>query len=307
MSNVTFRPAPPDTRPRGWAGVTTALALGAALAGACKDDGGGPVSKEDAPDRAAEVMCALYFDCNCADHQDPDRFTSREHCEAEWKAKVQMDIDEADAAGLTYDPDCAGALLAAFEDLGCETNLAAALLQLAEDTGCKVFYGDKTGGQSCTDYGALGGDDCAQGLACDGPGTCVPVEPPPGPGDPCPSEFAPCTGDAVCIDLGDGLSCHTFPGTGEPCLGAPDFCAEGLSCDQASKTCGPAPGEGEPCAMAFLSQNQCAAGLACEAGTCVRPPAGGEPCTTVCADGFSCQAGTCAADTPVACLYAWNL
>ncbi|RMG94345.1 MAG: hypothetical protein D6705_16515 [Deltaproteobacteria bacterium] len=279
------------------------LVLGPA---ACKD-GDGSLNEEDAPGRTAQVMCDIYFECACADHQDPDRFTSREHCEAEWEASVQMDLDEAEANGLVYDGECAASTLSRLESLGCETDPLEVFADLAEQSPCKVFYGERQAGQSCTTYADLGSDDCAQGLQCNGNGVCEAFETIPGPGDPCETEFTTfCAGDAVCIDLGEGPHCEPWPRAGETCLGQPDLCAPGLSCDQNTKTCGPAPGEGEACAPDILPQNQCAEGLGCEAGTCQPLPGGGEPCIASCADGFTCEGGTCVEATPYTCNVAWS-
>jgi hypothetical protein len=139
---------------------------------------------------------------------------------------------------------------------------------------------------------------CPPGLSCtdpdaDGVHTC---EPRSGSGGPCnPHDGAAgCEADLFCSDV--STSCESLPGANQPCLTGlcasghacladicvvppgngqpcPDgVCGEGLVCNVDAggmPICASLPGEGEMCLGGF----GCAAGLVCELGFCVEPPA----------------------------------
>lgn len=281
-------------------GFATALIF-AGGAGGCSDD----IDREEAAGVVAGTVCSNYFGCGCEEFNDS--FTSAEQCRAEQEGEYQRAIDEGEAAGLIYDGDCVERLVDELDDLGCTTLSGIEtgdLVRLLESQQCKLFYGERTGGQSCDELELSDGDDCVRDHQCDD-GICKRIEPVPGPGEPCDIQYiSPCTGDAVCVDLDeDGENrCEQLPAAGETCLGIADLCSAGTYCDQGSKTCTQAPAAGEACAPGILDQNRCSEGTTCDDGTCVALPTGGESCVQGrCAEGFTCAGGTCAAEAPLVC------
>jgi len=290
---------------RTWShGITIGIGLGLALAGACKDDGGtGPVDEGDAPSEVAARFCAAWYACDCDGFAQ--RYDSQADCETEIAEGIQDDIDDGNAAMLTYHAACPGIWIDAIDTLQCQTLFEAALdagsvaaaRELAE---CKLFYGDRGAGEPCEEMPDVPGDDCEVDLVCEN-GTCAVRAEPPGPGDAC-TEGEGCGDSVLCLDLdGDGaFVCEALPQAGETCLGMLDLCDLEFYCDQTDKTCVPLPGVGEACGP--IGTLRCGEGAVCGAGDmCEAAPGAGEPCTLVCDVGLTCDQGVCAVTPPLVC------
>jgi hypothetical protein len=282
-----------------------ALAL-VAMLGGCKDEEAS-ISAEDAPEAFAQPACSIYYECGCED-RPINRFSSPEDCELELASALQSDIDEGDAAGLTYHGECVSEYISAIRALGCasleevflDSDLSARLQTVGD---CKLFSGDRTAGQSCESMTDFDGDDCDEGLRCNEMNVCVVVEDPKPAGDTC-TDTDECQAGLLCFDINGGADghCETLPDAGDQCKGTADACAIDSFCDQADKTCRLLPSAGSACAPSpSLLQMRCALGSTCENDTCVESPGGGEDCLASCQLGFTCQAGTCVESPPLAC------
>lgn len=288
------------------------LVLGLAIA--CGDGGGDgdgsgtgpvdgdPVPEDQAPDEAQQTFCGAWAECDCATFSD--RYVNQAACESEITAALEAELAEAQAAGLSYDADCMGDLLATYDAFGCRT--IDDIIADADDFAayaqiCKVFYGDDAAGMPCEDPPSLSGDSCQRGLACED-GTCI-VRRIVAEGDPCePSDL--CDGGAVCVPVEsvEQYECAELPEAGETCLGMLDLCSLDAYCDQDTKTCATLPPVGQPCATQTLPiGGRCAAGAVCEEETCVAAPKAGEPCTDACEPGATCEDDVCKVDAPLAC------
>ncbi|HET6583480.1 MAG TPA: hypothetical protein VFG69_08530 [Nannocystaceae bacterium] len=291
---------------RTWShGITVGIGLGLALAGACKDDGGnGPVGQADAPSEVAARFCAAYFECACEDFTQ--RFDSMGDCQTEIAEQVQDDIDDGNGAMLTYQADCPGIWIDAVDTVACQTLVEASLdsgsvAAVAALAQCKLFFGERTAGQSCDALPDVSGDDCQVDLVCVN-GTCA-VREDLDEGEACMPDGTPACGDGLfCYDVdGNGDSaCERLPVAGETCLGMLDLCDLDLYCDQANKTCVALPGVGEACGP--MGTLRCGQGAVC--GTdemCEAAPGAGEPCTLFCDVGLNCEEGICAVASPLVC------
>lgn len=290
--------------------VASALLLGAALAVACSDGGdsgpvvGEPVPQDDAPERVPATSCAAFVDCGCDDFVDSP-FADEDACEDAVKASLQAGIDEGEAAGLTYDAQCVGDVLAAFAEIECrslsEIALDADLLQRI-DIQCKFFYGDAVAGAPCTELDATNGDSCAKGLTCRD-AVCrtdatIAAGQPCMPGDQC-AYGTVCTS----LELDGAATCTDLPAVGETCLGTADLCDVDAYCNQADKTCALLPAAGAACApQASVLGRRCNVDATCTDEMCVRSPAAGEPCQGECQSGSSCVANVCQIERPFACI-----
>jgi hypothetical protein len=293
---------------RTWShGITLGIGLGLALAGACKDDDdNGPVDENDAPSEVAARFCAAFYGCDCDSFSM--RFDSMADCETEYAESIQDQIDNGNAAMLTYQAACPGIWLDALDELGCQTvieagmdaSVVAAVEALVE---CKLFYGTVGAGQPCEIDPDVSGDECEMDLVCDEDADLCAVRPvAPEPGEPCMPNGEGCANSSTCLDLdSDGESiCETLPGAGETCLGMLDLCGAYLMCNQADKTCVSLPAIGEPCGPPGVIQ--CAEGAVCGMeGECEAAPGAGEACTFFCADGLLCQENICAVPQPLVC------
>lgn len=294
------------------ASCAAVLVLG--LVTACGDgDGGGnasgtgpvdgdPVPADQAPEEAQQTFCGAWTECDCATFSD--RYASQAECESEIAAALEDDLAQAAAAGLTYDPECMGDLLATYDAFGCRT--LDELIADADDFArfaqiCKVFYGDDQAGTPCEEPPSLSGDSCARGLECED-GTCI-VRQLVDKGQPCNSGDL-CDDGAVCVpvDSLDAFECAELPEAGQTCLGVGDLCSFDAYCDQGSKTCRALPAIGEACVgAAFPVANRCAEGGVCENETCVAAPKAGEPCSDACEAGTTCDDGVCVVVAPLTC------
>jgi hypothetical protein len=257
--------------------LTTLAAFGLACSiTACKGSGTGgdggtpaqPIPEDELPEAAAAVLCELFVQCSCDDSE------GELACVEDRRATTNEQQLAAQDAGLLYDDQCAGDLLALSESSGC-----APQFQLDCDTFCSVYHGEQGVGDPCTipvaDQPTW--SDCAQGLWCI-VGTCA---------DPCGSNQ---------VGLGLGEMCRDEEGQS---LGACDS-QQGLWCDFQSRTCMALPGVGEPC----FGGEVCGPGAVCDwsgnEAVCVPVPKLGEACTYVCDAGLYCNGidggeGTCAA------------
>lgn len=279
--------------------------------GACGDDGGGgglgdidgdPVPVDDAPQTASASLCDAWARCDCADYSD--QFADVAACEAAVQANLDAEIAAGEAAGLVYDAECMGDLLARYDAVGC-----LSLSELLDDldafaglyTACKIFYGTDAAGTPCTEPDGVPGDSCVQDVRCED-AVCV-KRTIVAKGAACqPGDL--CDGGAYCVPVDDLMSstCTALPAIGQTCLGVLDVCSFDAYCDQDAKVCTALPAVGQPCAPnGGLLQATCAGDGVCQDGTCTAPPAAGEPCTDACASGSSCVDGTCRVDAPLVC------
>ncbi|HLT35301.1 MAG TPA: hypothetical protein VK034_03425, partial [Enhygromyxa sp.] len=266
-------------------GSLTVLGFVVALT-ACKTDGSGndvgiiaePIPEEELPEQSAGALCELIFGCSCESPNYPDEPS----CVETRSDLLNQEQLAAQAAGLTYDAQCAGDLLALAEADGCATQVA-----LDCDTFCAAYHGDLGVDQPCmtpVDTQPTW-SDCAQGLwciasACQNP--CGAAQTFLGVGEACRDAEGQSLG--VC-DPGPGLfcdfetgTCIALPGIGEPCYGS-EVCGVGATCDWSTgeAICVALPGAGEACTY------ECDAGLYCDGvdgqeGTCVTLPGEGQPC-----------------------------
>jgi hypothetical protein len=296
------------TDPTPWRSLASALLLGAALAVACSDGDSGtlegePVPVEDAPERVPDRSCAAFIDCGCNDFVDSP-FDDADACEDAVRSALEDDLDEGEAAGLTYDAQCVGDILAAFSAIECRSlSEIAADADLVDrlDIGCKLFYGDAEAGAPCAELDDSNGDSCKPGLRC--MGKVCRVDQDIAAGQPCAPSDA-CEYGTLCISLEiDGeTTCMDLPSVGVTCLGTADLCDIDGYCDQASKLCAALPAAGSECSpQPGVLGRRCDADATCTDEMCVAAPKAGEPCDDACQSGSSCVANVCQIERPFAC------
>lgn len=283
---------------RGFQSFVRAWGVGVLVAvSGCGDSGAGggptgPIPAEEGPAALARAVCRLTLEtCGC---QLPGGVElSVETCESFYASQLTTQFAEAQAAGLTYSPECMGEYIDLLEDtVGCKTlsELTLEVQQQLDTPACKVHSGPGVAGEPCVFNYQAYGDSCAQGLQCNGL-ECI--ELPPAPtrrreGEACEFVVDDCEPGTACAPAADDplgpTTCVRLSGAGESCgVG----CAEGLYClfppDGASR-CEPLPAEGEPCAPwnpPCAAQLQCDAQQICAAiglpqgASC---SLGGEPC-----------------------------
>jgi hypothetical protein len=285
--------------------LCSALACGdgGGQGGTLGDVDGDPVPMDEAPDAATRTFCTAWTECDCTTFSD--RWATEAACEDAITIALEEDLADAEAASLTYDPECMGDLLALYEAFDCRT--LDDLIADADDFAsfqqiCKVFYGNAAAGTACEEFDGLSGDSCERGLTCTD-GTCT-TRDVVAKGDACEPDDS-CAGGTVCVPVESVTSsiCAELPEAGETCLGMLDLCSFDAYCDQTAKTCAALPAAGQPCAPAgAILGGRCATGAVCdEDENCVAAPAAGEPCTDACAAGSSCEGGVCTVDAPLVC------
>lgn len=259
---------------------------------------GKPVPKDEVPEAGAATLCDAWETCECADY--PDAFASKEACESSVEANLAADVAAADAAGLHYDADCMGDLLATYESFGCTT-----LAELLDDietlvtfyNACKPFYGDDEAGTACSEPEDVPGDSCAQGLRCE-EAVCR-SQTLKDAGEACTYQDL-CEAGTYCVpvDTLEDSECTALPGVGGTCLGVTDACDFDAYCDQSDKTCKALPAVGESCAMTLRCSEDaiCGEDMMCEAA-----PEAGEACEQQCATGSTCVGSVCRVDAPLVC------
>lgn len=276
---------------------STSLTLVALSLLACNTGGGGgdtgqimgtPVPEEELPEASASLECELLFSCNCEDPGHPD-LAACEEAEGNQTTETQT---EAQAAGLTYDPQCAGDLLALAESTGCTP-----IIELECENYCAIYHGDAQVDQPCTATSASF-SNCAQGLVCV-EGSCRSAcgDAPLALGEACRdaegASLGVCDSEAGHFCDFASETCIELPGVGEPCYSG-EVCGVGAVCswEDAEPLCVPVPGPGEACTYV------CGEGYYCDGvdgseGVCTVLPANGEPCAPIsggCAEGLICNA-----------------
>ena len=150
---------PTSTRARIAPFVLAASALGLALWGACRRS----VSEDRAPEVFADEICGDVFACDC----DPPPYATEEECRAEAEANFLGLQAAGVAAGLTYDPVCAGAVIDVYGSFNCQSTVTdtEGLRLFCDILTCPIYHGEADAGDPCLDYDG-GLSDCARGLAC---------------------------------------------------------------------------------------------------------------------------------------------
>ncbi|MCA9651822.1 MAG: hypothetical protein KC501_18045 [Myxococcales bacterium] len=301
-----------------------ALALSSfALVAGCSDGGGGggheygPIAEPDAGRTLGGELCRLMLEqCDCPRSQEI--FGTFAECSQATADQLELYFDEAQAAGLTYHPECMGEHVNLYtQTIQCLTLdelLAGGFGSALSNPPCKVHSGDGQEGDPCTSYYQAMGDTCAQGLQCLDVCTAIPDEVVTRQeGEACDPQTELCATGTACQPPADdplgATTCVRLPGAGEPCTVG---CQEGLNCDLAEggteRTCLTPPGEGQPCGG---FPNDCAAGLYCDdTSTCIRTLAAGSPCDRdeQCGDGMVCDQledggdDVCKTDDPLVCI-----
>lgn len=248
--------------------------------------GCGRVSKDDAPEAVADLVCQLRSDCDCLDQSA---------CQSRVEDAVSTMIVDAEDAGLEYDAKCMGELLTHVEEQGCHWAVEGG----GKDSClCRPFYGEQIEGGQCQNIQTV-----------DIPGLDIQI-------DTCDAEtlcWPPHLPSGTCVPR---CWVHTGKPKGESCVTPPFLdCAEGLACTQ--DVCRPGPAVGEPCEDrgcekgAFCDDDfvcaqlrsqgepcddfrQCASDY-CPNGTCQPLPGFGDECFGGCQQGLACDGGTCVA------------
>lgn len=240
------------------------LAIGcqAPAAGEGDDEGdGGGLPESEWVSQYSAMRCELaHVECDCSDPYLP----SQDVCLDLNTQVVEMWGNQARAAGLVYDGNCAAEVLAWLEQSGCDTYSE---LEYAECVVCSspggVYHGNVGEGAACAMHGLY--SDCASGLSCLF-GTCV---------DSCADDYEP-------PSIGEGELCtdvNSYP------LG---LCEAPLLCNTDTHVCVSVPAIGEACPDGYCQDGAYCPGT----GFCVESPADGEPCPGgVCASyGSVCRA-----------------
>lgn len=211
------------------------LALGCNLGGS--DSGGSsPIPEDRYASELAVLVCGfIHSQCMCDMPTDPDEQT----CVDNRTSQHQSAMDAANAAGLTYDADCAGKTYAEAQSIACKTSSEIGSSYNCS-AWCSLYHGDVAAGQPCNYDGGYG--NCAKGLYCDGEtSTCVDYcdvfqpEDLLGQGEACDIEGPACdyNNDLFCSSM--TMTCEVAPGVGEAC---PEYyCASGAQCDSNTMTC----------------------------------------------------------------------
>jgi hypothetical protein len=199
-----------------------------------------------APAAIAEAICRAQHECPCQDPPWPDAMTCRE----QERQRLEDTAAVATETGLLYDAACGAAILAAYDEAGCEADPTVD----ACASQCRLWVGAGELGDPCEPLGiTVDLDTCGPDLRC--------VQ------DAC---VARCE---VPTPLGEGQRCRA----GIEPLGE---CDEGLYCPVEGSECVPAPGDGAPC-----PDNVCAESAWCDRsqGTdfvCRARGAPGQACAT---------------------------
>jgi hypothetical protein len=264
-----------------------------------------PVPEQDAGEQLG-ALCTTFEPCACPGYE----LATVESCEDEFSGRADAARAEGEAAGLTYDPECVGRVVAGFETLGCSTASEALtsfelLRGVGYIAGCKMFYGQGAEGDDCTRLVESNGDSCGAELRCVD-GTCAPGELTLAEGVECESNEQ-CEPGLLCLPQPAGDACTAVPTVGEACL-------YGLFCDLDAAcvdgACAALPALGEPCAeVAAVTGATCAPGAICgDSGECVSLPGPGESCVPTleyglgsCALGSRCEGGSCVVEEPAIC------
>ncbi len=288
--------------------LTSALALGAGLAGAC-GSGSGP-GRDDAQgfQRLSTLVCEQAAACGC------DGFDRRDCGEVTLPGFDPSVADgRFDGVGPAFSEACLERWVGFIESLDCSGDL----MSPGYADVCPLYHGSIFEGLECADtddpfFSVCGpglwcidgrcldpegrafggrGQPCDFGQTCDDEldcraGQCLPL---PGAGMGCVG--TDCDSASVC---GTGEVCISRPVLGEPC--APGQCAAGLSCEPdalGDRVCTRRVANGEPC----TGHRQCASEF-CPAGRCTPPLRVGDSCSSTlpCGPGLTCNAAVCVRD-----------
>ena len=218
------------------------------------------------PVTMAHLVCDTEATCcGNATPESQDNISLAGDCydELEWSFRHEAEL--AGEYGLQADPSC-------FAQLGeCGTPLDERALECQAP--CKLYYGDKTVGETCGIDGLRLVDNCAQGLVCE---HFVISSEPCGPGG-----FQTCDeGELRCVDpcAGDGESCDHW-GAAWQC--APDeYCDAPWGDDYAQGSCLPRAELGAACDAEYSS--------CVPEGFCDPAAPDGPTCVVTRADGEAC-------------------
>jgi hypothetical protein len=263
-----------------------------------------PLAAEDAAESFARQICASLYACECSGAGD---FGSEDACVEELRVELQASIDEALAAGGTWDDDCAGSLVAAWKTWQCLGPVSARREMNYDPRMCPALKGTLAPGADCNVSSI--GDDCRVGSVCVS-GVCVETEVPIPIGGVCVFDWQelPCVAEGYCAyDSDSDVStriCAPLPSEGDACDG--DYsCGPSslnLMCNYETLTCEVGPAAGEPCFEGF----SCGPGLYCDGGkdfTCQERYDIGDGCAVdaVCPIDASCVGNLCEAQPPAVC------
>lgn len=265
------------------------------------------VSQEDAPQAYAETYCNILEACACPTAVSPS-------CVEDIAQELAVAIEAAEAASLTYHPDCMADYLNDLQTIGCQTWEELEMLEPNEFWAllfntCKVFDGTAVSGEPCTSVGLLG-DSCTLDYECDSLNGCqtsifsIPTYK--YLGEPCDPEAQHATEfciDSYCANSPNDpmtYTCVPQPNEGEDCTES-HGCAGDAWCD-GNDVCQPPVAEGEAC----TSDVECMSELICSStsSTCAPQPTEGQPCSYgQCASGLECvdEPSACRVAVPLLC------
>lgn len=238
-------------------------------------DPGGPLSPASVALRMASALCEADATCGGCSGAAP-----LESCVDIWYANFQARVDVALSLGLSFDAECASALLDYYTSVGCEAVTPTHIEEKERLSSCDLFVGTKSAGEPCDlgDYLSLQDPDldpCAPGLRCSA-GTCVV---PAGPGEVCrwpeDTEFGPpvnypCDETSYCHER---FECRARAQVGAPCdpyaedvgwNGRNRSCVAGAYCDDQTALCVPTRAAGEPCNLDDMCPLRCGHDGVCE-------------------------------------------
>lgn len=215
----------------------------------------------------ADSVCGEKEACECEGH-DPEACRTRERDDF---TRVQ---EAAEAAGLTFDPDCVAHHVEDRDTPDCAGEERVEGRPACEQQRCQLFHGTAQFGERCEDlvlpiFAEMGlpsfvASTCAQGLRCTFERCwdfCISEDPRAGGGEECRDGIptAYCEDDLFCNEDDPG-TCEPSAGPMESCRERP--CDHDHYCDPAY-VCKPRPGVGSSC-----TGNECELGLTCRGGTC---------------------------------------
>ena len=299
-------------------GVTSEMALRRnthvlllVLAVGCKEPPpGAPIDESRLAEDLVEAVCGPFVACDC---EDGSALEDNDDCDDATRPTIEAAVHNAADLGLRYHSSCLARFVDYEKTLGCDAvdELDEEEVEEAFDRAmrCKMLTGRGVRGDTCVTIagaGALIGDTCGEGLACDG-AVCRPL--PTREGDWC-GGLAVCPAGYACLDphATGALTCQLRAEKGQTCnphdVGG---CGEDLICDADELECDELPEDGDLCLGGL-----CKSGLFCVDDICAELPGRGDPCldllcdpteavcnfdTMVCDDlpddGDPCPAGAC--------------
>lgn len=225
--------------------------------GEAGEDPAAPIAEDDFVAALADLLCDLQAECTC------DDALPEAECRDMLAASIEVGNVPAPEAGLVFDEQCAGEVLADWAELGCGSIFAMPQPDVCAP--CPLYHGNRGAGEACTPINDGQYDDCERGLRCNSDRVC----------------------DVPCATVGEGEDCTS------------KACGPGLFCQYTDPdpeehgnepvgVCRPAAQYGESCNI----QLECDAGLVCAyTNECIEWDGAqvGEPCGYGCADGLLCN------------------